>query len=184
MFLVDIQAAGGTLVSISLKICSTNWFAVVSTSTFLRIDEFAFSPMYGFTSSETIKVAWIQIGSSIGSTNSLLLVSTFTFSEDFTIVDFIISADTIILLSDFSTFHQTFVSVSLVIDTTNWDVSLMAFTIPLDGWASSFTEEIYFSALQIAHVIISDSINTANSIEKTFTMFTSLWFRIGAFTIV
>ena len=94
-----------TFILISFHISTTNWHFIIRTTTFFWINMFTFSPMKSFTTSKTIKETRVKICSVISTTDWLYLITTLTFSKNFRIINFIISTYTIILFSDFSTFH-------------------------------------------------------------------------------
>ena len=144
---MNIHTIHGTFISICFEIFTTNWNFIILTTTLFRIKTFAFTPMKSFTTSKTIEETRIKIGSIIGTTNRLYLITTLTFSKNFRIINFIISTNTIILFSDFSTFHQTFISIGFIINTTNRYISLMTFTIFFNRRTSTFTEKFNTSTL-------------------------------------
>lgn len=144
---INFHTIHSTFIFVSLHVSSTNRHFIILTTALFRIDRFTFTPMKSLTTSKTIKETRIKISSVISTTNRLYLITTLTFTEDFRIINFIISTNTIILFSEFSTFHQTLISISSVINTTYWDISLMTLTIFFDRRTSGFTEKFNTSAL-------------------------------------
>ena len=157
---------------------------VVLTPAFFRIKTFTFSPVLSLAISQTVQVTRIQVSSIISSTNWLHLISTIALAENFSIIHFIISTYSIVLFSDLSTFHQALISICFVINSTNRNVSLMTLAIFFDRRTSLFTEQLDTCTLQVTKVVVSHSINTTYSIVKSFTMFTTSWLWIWAFSIM
>lgn len=184
VFLLSSYTTGSTLIFIGLQVVSANRHFPFSATTLFGVDMLALSPVNSLASTKTIKVAWVQICSSISSTDSLLLISAFAFSENFRVIDFIVSADSVILFSNFSTFHQALVSVSLVVNTTNRDISLMALAVGSNRRTRSSAEEVHFGALEITKIIVSYSVDSTNSVEKALAVFTSSRLWVRAFSIV
>lgn len=132
VFLLGSHAGGGALIFVSLQVVSANGHFSFSATTLLGVDVFALSPVNGLSSSEAVQVARVQVGSSVSSANGLLLVAALAFSENFRVVNFVVSANSVVLFSDFGAFHQALVSVGLVVDTTDRDVSLVALAVGSD----------------------------------------------------
>lgn len=119
-------------ISIVSHILTTNNLVSSLTSTFAwfnnRFSTFSF--IFN-TSSKTLSIAFIQIISSISTTYRLSDLRTLAFSKKIRIINFNRFTKSVMLFSKISTFHHTLVSITLIINTTNWYISLMAFAISL-----------------------------------------------------
>ena len=188
---LNSEAVRSTSVSVVLHIGTTNNLVSSGTSTFVallsssrKLNSSAHSLLSQSSSSKTVSETRVQIVSSIVSTLRLSNLLTLASSEKIGVIYLDGSTDTVVLLSEFSTSHHTFISVSLVINTANWDVSLMTVTVLSEGRTSGLAEQFSFGTLQVAHVIVSYSVNTTNSTVESSAVVTSLRVSVRALSIM
>ena len=188
---LNSEAVRSTSVSVVLHIGTTNNLVSSGTSTFVallsssrKLNSSAHSLLSKSSSSKTVSETRVQIVSSIVSTLRLSYLLTLASSEKIGVIYLDGSTDTVVLLSEFSTSHHTFISVSLVINTANWDVSLMTVTVLSEGRTSGLAEQFSFGTLQVAHVIVSYSVNTTNSTVESSAVVTSLRVSVRALSIM
>jgi hypothetical protein len=120
---------------------------VVLTAALLRVKTLALSPVLSLAVGQTVQVTRVQISSVVGAANRLHLITAVALTEDFSVVYFVVPANTVVLFSDLRTLHQTIVSVSFVINTANRHIPLMTLAVFLDGRTSRLAEKLHPRAL-------------------------------------
>jgi hypothetical protein len=157
---------------------------IILTPTFLRVKTLTLSPVLSLTISQTIQVTRVQISSIISATNRLHLIPAVTLTENLSVINFIVSTNTIVLFSDLRTLHQTIISICFVINTTNRYISLMALAVLFDGRTSRLAEKLHPRALEVTKIVIGDSVDTTHGVVKPFAVLAPCWLGVRALAVM
>ena len=162
------------MVLVYLLVSTTNWSLLNRTLTVVRVKWLTHSPMETLTTSEALQEAWVEVGSLILTTNILDLGRTSTLTVDKTVIDLVFMTNSIVSSLNVVTCHQTFVSVCLMVNTTNWEVMILTVT-GFVGWAWTINVFLFLSTIEVTLIVISNTVLSTNWLSVSSTVSTVGW---------